>query len=276
MPATAATPTPVPAEGSKPGDPAKSPKDRSPNYPAITFTDALEKVQKIYDAEKTHAMSPELAAKRMGYEYNGRTRMFIAALKHYGLLVGVGTQVRVTEDATKLLIYPKHEPKRVALVRQLAMQPKMFQAVVQKYGMDLPSDENLTAFLQLELGFTADACPTMIRVLRHSIAVAGAVGDVDAKPPPGDTPKEAAPGDALMPPPAPPPQQAQTPLQAPPKVPPMVEDDGFEMRSWNLGEQKVMRVALPKHMTQKNVEKLRKWVEVIAAEVQINQDDAET
>jgi hypothetical protein len=56
---------------------------------------------------------------------------------------------------------------------------------------------------------------------------------------------------------------------------PAMEEE-FETRSWNLGEQKVMRVALPKGLTQRNVEKLRKWVEVIAAEVRINEDERPT
>ena len=96
--------------------------------------------------------------------------------------------------ASKIFIYPKDEPKRAELIRQLALQPKMFQAVIAKYGRDLPSDANLAAYLQIDLHFTEDACPTMIKALRHAIALAG----VDASPPPGDTEGDDAHSEATM------------------------------------------------------------------------------
>lgn len=175
---TAVAPAPAPI-GKKSGQTTKadaSKKDRSPNYPMLTFADALARAKQIYEKDNTHPMNTDVAVRHMDLALNGRTRMIVASLKQYGLLVSVGSQVRVTDDAKAVFVYSEAEPKRAEIIRRLAMQPKVFQQLRAKFPVSLPSDENLAATLQLEMDFRKEACPTLIKVFRHALQYGGVDG----------------------------------------------------------------------------------------------------
>src|SRR5260370_29869812 len=100
---------PVAAGVPLPGTDAKKAKDRSPNYPALTFTEALEKAEKIWRQDKTHATPLSVAAQHMGFKSatSGASAPVFAAMKRYELIEALdGDEVRVTQNANRIFIFP--------------------------------------------------------------------------------------------------------------------------------------------------------------------------
>src|SRR5262245_28522423 len=88
-------------------EPSRS-KDRSPNFPALTWMMAVAGARKIWESEKKHPLSQELAAKHLGYKgLSGASLPAIAALKQYGLLVAdSASDVRISDEAHTMFLYP--------------------------------------------------------------------------------------------------------------------------------------------------------------------------
>ena len=77
---------------------------RSPNYPALSLPDAIEKVTALYRNVHTHAEPREVIAKGMGFNtLNGASATAISALHKYGLLEKLGDDIKVSERALRIL-----------------------------------------------------------------------------------------------------------------------------------------------------------------------------
>ena len=150
---------------------AGSKRDRSPNYPSMTFTEALAATRKIWDKEKRHLMSADLASQHLGYKKtNGVTLPMLAAMKKYGLIVTSGKEVRVSDDANTIFLYPEGSPESLTIIKRLAVLPSLFVEVLAKFPDGLPSDANLRARLQTEWRFaTQKAADNFIKALREAV-----------------------------------------------------------------------------------------------------------
>ena len=254
---------------------AGSKRDRSPNYPSLTFKEALAAAKKIWDQDRKHPVSVTLASQHLGYKQeNGVTLPMLAAMKRYGLLVPSGKDVRVSDDANTILLYPEGSPEAVAVIKRLAMLPSLFGKVLEKFPNGLPSDANLRARLQADWGFaSAKAADKFIEALREAVALTsgeGVVGDGQVV----DNDSQVIQGEPM-------PQPQETVLKPPsvaftqqkPFVPPVLSPPGTQSRPWNLGGGTIMTVTIPNTLTPKNIEKLRKYVEALASEASIAWDD---
>lgn len=253
-------------------------RDRSPAYPSLTFTEALEKTRQIWEKDKKHAVSYDLASQHMGYKRrNGATLPMIATMKRYGLLAAVGNEVRVTDDAHALLVYPDDAPERAALVRKLAMSPTLFTEVLAKFPDGLPSDDNLAGRLQADWDFASpNAAATFIRALREAVAITG--GRAVANSIPGGDNGLVNTTEAIMGTEADPAIRQHTggvnPGSSPsfsPRLPPGV----MQSRPWDLGGGAQATVTLPTKLTRKNIEKLKKYVHALEVEASIAWEDDE-
>jgi hypothetical protein len=253
-------------------------RDRSPNYPSLTFSEALTATKKIWDQDKRHPVSVTLAAQHLGYKQeNGVTIPMMASMKRYGLLIPAGKDLRVSDDANTIFLYGQDTPEGLAVIKRLAMLPALFTQVLEKFPDGLPSDANLRARLQDEWGFASPkAADKFIESLRQAVAltskdgVAGSDQVVDN----GVQVNEEQPmthtqETALRTPPAASTQSRSSiphPMSSSPQ-------SGTQSRPWNLGGGAIMTVTIPNTLTQKNIEKLRKYVEALANEASIAWDD---
>lgn len=149
-------------------------RERSPNYPAIGFAEALGLARKVYEKEKTHGLSRELAVTHMGYTLNGRSKQLLSALKKFGLLEDAPEGVRISKLAATALVLPASNPAQQSAIRELAMKPALFSRVEEMFPGELPSDENVVGRLMLDLNFTESAAKTALAVMKESLAVARA------------------------------------------------------------------------------------------------------
>lgn len=90
---------------------------RSPNYPAMSLPEAIERIRAIHQKEQHLEAPREVMAKHMGYNsINGASLKALSALLKYGLLEKTqGDRRRVTELALKILHPREPHEKSVAI-----------------------------------------------------------------------------------------------------------------------------------------------------------------
>ena len=264
-------PEPTPTNAS-----AANKRDRSPNYPSLTFKEALAVTKKIWDQDKKHPVSIDLASQHIGYKQaNGLSLTMIGAMKRYVLLLSTGKEVRVSDDANTIFLYPADAPEAASVIKRLAMLPSLFKEVLGKFPDGLPSDANLRARLQDEWHFASPkAADKFIEALREAVAltsVEGIAGEGQVV----DNGSQVIRGEPMT-------QTQETALKPssgaviqpkqfvqPTHSPPL----GTQSRPWNLGGGTIMTVTIPNTLTPKNIEKLRKYVDALESEASIAWDD---
>lgn len=145
------------------------PATRSPNYPQTSFSDALERIQRVYQKEHTHPTKDDVLAADLGYKsLNGASAGVISALRKYGLLEATKEGSRVSRDAIAILELPPGEPERTEALRRAAFSPALFSELRDKYGDRLPSDSSLR-YLLLQKKFHPRTADEVIRNYRDTL-----------------------------------------------------------------------------------------------------------
>lgn len=151
---------------STPVSPAKT---RSPNYPAISLEEAMNRLRSIYEKQRRYPATREVLVKLMGYSsLNGASAPVISALGKYGLLEGHGEQLRVSEMGQDLALHRKGDQEYAAAVRTAAFMPTFFRELRDQFPDGLPSEHSLRATL-MKRGFTSKAIDGAIRVYRDTL-----------------------------------------------------------------------------------------------------------
>ncbi len=142
-------------------------RTRSPNYPAFSLPDAIQRVTQLYSTLHTHSGTREDIAKGMGYNsLNGASATAISALHKYGLLEKVGDEIKVSERALKIL-HPHDEAEKQAAIREAAMDPPLFAELAEKFPGKLPTDDLLRNYL-IRNGFAPAAVSSVVLSYRET------------------------------------------------------------------------------------------------------------
>lgn len=259
---------------------APTKKDRSPNYPSIGPTEALQLGGKIYAEARRNPMTADMACQYMGYKNkNGASLTMLAALRRYGILVSAANgEVKISDEAHTIYIAPPDLPERKNLIAQLAMRPNLFREVLSQFPDGLPSDSLLRFRLMQQWEFSSSkAADTFIRALRDAIAVAGLANDAEA----ADTgsevdAEEPAPmmqNAAIASPISQPGPRYEAPPPPSPPLPSAPRPGGMQVRTWDLGGGALATLSLPFNLSKKNVDRLRKYIEALATEAAIAWDE---
>ena len=143
---------------------------RSPNYPAISLSDAVEKLAKLRGAIHTHAAPRDVVLKGMGYgSANGASLGALAALNKYGLIQRKGSDFRITERGT-MYLFPQDREERMKAVQDAAAEPKIFAELNEQFPGGTASDELIRSFL-LRNGFTPSAASIALLSYRETQAL---------------------------------------------------------------------------------------------------------
>lgn len=162
---------------------------RSPNCPQLTFLEAAEKGRVLYQREHTHPASKEVVAQGLGYSgLSGRSLSMIGALRQYGLIIGPGDGMRISDDAVAYFELPEGAERDEALSRML-FTPNVFSQIHNEFGDNLPSEQNLKHYL-IKMGFLPKAAEDVIKVYRDNIRLLEnkGVGYIEAMPVQTDIP----------------------------------------------------------------------------------------
>ena len=141
-------------------------RKKSPNFPALALPDALEKAERIYNAESTHAGDSDTLSKAMGYTNlkSGTAIVALSALKKYELLVPVDNEkYKLSEFAIDIII-PQSTSGKATAIKQTAFKPTLFAELYEEFKLALPSDNNLRNRL-IKRGFIGSGLDNVIKAI---------------------------------------------------------------------------------------------------------------
>jgi hypothetical protein len=155
-------------------------RTRSPNYPALSLPQAIERAGLIYRNQHTHAAPREVVVKSMGFAgINGASATAYSALLKYGLLDRHGEDAKLSERAMSIL-HPNSGEERQQAIRDAASDPVLFQELSERFPGRLPVEEVLRNYL-IRKNFAPAALPTVILAYRETMdLVESEVGTFDS------------------------------------------------------------------------------------------------
>jgi len=122
---------------------------RSPNYPALSLPEAIERARDIYKVQQKTAEPREVVLKHMGYSgVSGRSLKALSALIKYGLLEPAGDgRLRISKRAIAILYPDPEDPKaQQSAMLDAAHGPALFHAIFEKWS-SRPSEASMDHFL---------------------------------------------------------------------------------------------------------------------------------
>lgn len=149
---------------------------RSPNYPAISLKETLERVAKVHERERQHPANKEVVIKGMGYSaIHGTSLGALSAALKYGLLEqdGRGQDYRVSDRALAIL-HPHSAEEKARALEEAAHSPQLFAELLDHFKGELPSDDNLRAYL-VRRGFTTGSLAAVIQSFRDTMELVSAI-----------------------------------------------------------------------------------------------------
>jgi hypothetical protein len=151
-----------------PEETMKSKKERSPSFPFIGLTKALERARAVYANARRHEvrMMDLAAAWDLGVKSSG-TLQTVAALLAYGLLEDQGTgetrKFKITDLAFKALEDQRPGQREAALV-EAAMKPRLIAEYIEKWKDGRPADGICISELRIDRSFTDDGAKLFLKV----------------------------------------------------------------------------------------------------------------
>ena len=135
---------------------------RSPGYPGIGLSQAIDLVEKLHGKSRSNAIDREAAAKDMGFAgLTGSSTKALADLTHYGLIEKAGKgSIRVSQRAIDIL-YPESASGKTAAIREAAFSPTLFGALRSHFHDGLPSENALKGYLMRQ-EFASAAIPCVV------------------------------------------------------------------------------------------------------------------
>jgi hypothetical protein len=156
-------------QGAESATPEKRPMDRSPSFPYIGLTKAIERVEGLYAFAKRHDARIMEAAKpawNLGAKSSG-TLQTVAALLSYGLIeasgIGEARKIKLSDLGYRAIADPRPGAKEQALATA-ALKPKLIAEFWETWGLDRPSAPIAEGTLHFDRGFTADGAKTFLKV----------------------------------------------------------------------------------------------------------------
>jgi hypothetical protein len=143
---------------------------RSPEYPAISLKEAIDRVKMIYDKDYQNRLPKKVIAEHMGYKgLSGASLPVLSALTKYGLLEGRGDETRVSDLAVALLAHAPGTPERTEALKQASALPELFDELDKRFSDGKASDQAIRSYL-LTSKFIPGAADAAIRAYRDTRA----------------------------------------------------------------------------------------------------------
>jgi hypothetical protein len=143
-------------------------KTRSPEYPAISLKEAIERVKLVYDKDYQNRLPKHVIAEHMGYKsLSGASLPVLSALTKYGLLEGRGDETRVSDLAVALIAHEPGTPERMQALKQASVLPELFTDLDKRFQDGKASDQAIRSYL-LTSKFIPVAADAAIRAYRDT------------------------------------------------------------------------------------------------------------
>ena len=143
-------------------------RHRSPAYPALSLSEAVDRIRKFHDAVGRNAVDADSAMNAWGDKRpGGLPNRRLAALVAFGLLERSLRKVRLSDLGYKILVLePDSHPGRLAAIKEAAVKPKLHDELLREWPGTLPSDQAMRNHLVLERHFNPRVVDRVIRTWR--------------------------------------------------------------------------------------------------------------
>lgn len=153
---------------------------RSPNYPAVSLKNAVERVERLYQKDGKAGAPLNVAVHHIGFGgAHGQAMAVLSALKKFGLVEDKSGRIVPTKLAIELCEFKEGHERNAAARRQSVMMPAIYSDLIREYAEHgrLPSDESLKPELTTDKGFNPKAVDGFIRDFRESLEFSGLLRD---------------------------------------------------------------------------------------------------
>jgi hypothetical protein len=145
-------------------------RTRGRSYPALSLREAVEKADQFYKIERNARVSPEVAVQAWNYKsLNGASSRVLSALRQYGLLDAVQSDVKISQRALAILLDEQHSEDYKEALIAASREPAAFADILDEYPDGLPSDTALISFLVRKREFNDEAARKITAVLRDTV-----------------------------------------------------------------------------------------------------------
>lgn len=148
---------------------ADVPRKKSPRAPSLPLDEALDRVMRAYDKDRTHASPVDVVAQHLGYKTanSGTALQAIASLRYYGLLERPSDGYLAVSKEVESYRFAPDEGTKQALLRGFLRRPALFAELLDRFFDGLPSDANLR-FDLIQRGFLPSTAASLVGVFRSS------------------------------------------------------------------------------------------------------------
>lgn len=155
----------------------KPKKDRSPQFPFIPLSKAIERAREFETQYTTHEARIAGAVKTWGYaEKSSGGIQTIAALCGYGLMDDNGSgpdrKLKISDLGRRILKEARPDQRQEA-VKKAALKPKIIAEFWAIWGISRPPDHECVSTLHLDRGFKEEAARKFLSVYDGTIKFAG-------------------------------------------------------------------------------------------------------
>lgn len=149
------------------------PRKRSPRAPTIALDQALERVIKVYEQERLHLAPVDAVAQALGFKNanNGSAGVTIASLRYFGLLERPRDGFLSVAKAVETYKYAPEEAMKKQLLLEFLKTPPLYQELLEKYSIGLPSAATLKYEL-IQKGFLPQAVDAVLSAFLQSVSFA--------------------------------------------------------------------------------------------------------
>lgn len=154
-------------------------RHRSPAYPFLGLEAALGRAKALYEKERLHPAAVPVVTSHWGFQPKSSGGLqTISALRQFGLMdeaAGSGPErrVKLNDVARRLILLPRESDEWQGLAMEAAVKPTLYDEMFEKWGTELPSDQNLRTYLVVDRNFNEASVESVIRNFRDTLSFSG-------------------------------------------------------------------------------------------------------
>lgn len=230
---------------------------RSPSYPNFPLSEAVERVEHVFNADRQNPVDRETIATHIGYRgLSGASDKAISTLSQYGLLEKVAKgEMRVTDLAVDIL-HPESPDAKNRALWQAARHPHLFAQLFDRFSV-VPSSNALQSYLKRE-GFLERAINPISSAYLETCRLLEQSGAYDFPVPSEDALPESGPVQSTQVRPSPMPEVAATTNPAPSPALRAAAD------VFNLSGGGQVSMLLPATLSRTEYDDLKDWLDLMA------------